>query len=102
MEMDLAVNRYIEKYMDICILAFEFDYVPTQFRNILNVSKNDPQLIEKIEATLLNKDVEELEDTTTAESVVEVVEDTSAQIKETIEVDTPVPSTEIIAPFWNS
>ena len=47
--MDLAVNRYIEKYMDICILAFDFEYVPTQFRNILNVSKNDPQLIEKIE-----------------------------------------------------
>ncbi|NNK75531.1 MAG: toll/interleukin-1 receptor domain-containing protein [Maribacter sp.] len=39
-EMDLAVKRHVEKKMNLCILALDYEYVPEEFRNINFVDIN--------------------------------------------------------------
>ena len=52
-EMDLAVNRYVEKLININMLAFNFEAVPTPYRtfNYIEIGKN-PQFIDIITANL--------------------------------------------------
>jgi hypothetical protein len=52
-ELDLAVNRYVEKLMNINMLAFNFEAVPTPYRtfNYIEIGKN-PNFIEVITANL--------------------------------------------------
>ena len=37
-EMDLAVKRKIEELINICILAFDYNYVPAEFTNMLLIA----------------------------------------------------------------
>ena len=52
-EMDLAVKRKIERLIDLCIIAFDFDYIPEEFRHINSIEiNNQSDFIESIKQQL--------------------------------------------------
>lgn len=59
-EMDLAVKRHVEKLINICIITFDYSYVPEEFTNILLLDiKQQSDFMATLQKELVSEDQKE-------------------------------------------
>jgi hypothetical protein len=65
-EMDLAVKRKIEKLINICIVTFDYKYVPEEFTNILLLDvKQQSNFMKTLQNEMVNEKQNQLEESDT-------------------------------------